>query len=176
MREAYIGFGGNLGDVAATFDKALTELLADGHCHLISSSSLYRSPPWGGVVQPDYLNAVVKIETSHTARKLLQRLMAVEQTHGRDRRNEVRWGARSLDLDLLLFGDTRITESDLEVPHPRMLERAFVLIPLLEIAPDLVLMDGTPLCDVVSPHSGAIMEVLDRHVQPERQNESDTTA
>lgn len=175
MPTAFVGFGGNLGDVARTFDSALAGLLADGCSRFLVSSSLYRSRPWGGVEQPDYLNAVVQIETLHSAHALLNRLLAVEAAHGRNRAQEVRWGARTLDLDLLLYGTQHIETPDLEVPHPRLLERGFVVLPLLEIAPDLQWMDGTPLRERIRTDASAIMEVLDRRIQPEPHNETDPT-
>lgn len=175
MQKAFIGFGGNLGDVAETFDAAVADLLSDGRSTFVSSSSLYRSPPWGGVAQPDYLNAAVQIETAHAPHALLALMLAVEQKHGRDRMGGIRWGPRTLDLDLLLYGDRQIDEAGLELPHPRLLQRAFVVMPLLELAPGLQLPDGTALRDAASAHTGAIMEVLDRRIQPERHDETDAT-
>ena len=175
MPGAFVGFGGNLGDVARTFDRALADLLADGRSRFIASSSLYRSRPWGGVEQPDYLNAVVQIETAHPPHALLRRLLAVEALHGRNRAQETRWGARTLDLDLLLYGAQKIETPELEVPHPRLLARDFVVLPLLEIVPDLQWIDGMPLRERIPAAPSAIMEVLDRRVQPEPHHEADST-
>ncbi len=175
MQTAFVGFGGNLGDVAATFDKALARLLADGGIRFRESSHVYRTPPWGGIAQPDYLNAVVRLDTTLTPQDLLTRMLAVEAAFGRQRAQEIRWGARTLDLDLLLYGDLRIDDESLQVPHPRFKERAFVVVPMAEIAPDRVLFDGSVLRDIASAHAGAIMTVLDRRIQPERQNETDST-
>jgi 2-amino-4-hydroxy-6-hydroxymethyldihydropteridine diphosphokinase len=175
MQDVYVGFGGNLGDVAATFDAALSELLAESDARFISSSFLYRSPPWGGVAQPDYLNAVVHLQSARSAQSLLQLMLSIEKRHGRDRNTEVRWGARTLDLDLLLYGDSEIDEDHLQVPHPRVLARAFVVIPLLDIADPQLRVNGVTLRDAAETHSGAIIEKLPRQIQPESKHEADST-
>ena len=105
----------------------------------------------GGVDQPRFVNAVAGLETSLSPRELLERLLDVERSLGRDRAVEERWGPRTLDLDLLLYGGESIDEPGLEVPHPRLTERAFVLEPLLELDPDLRLPDGRPLRDLYGP-------------------------
>ena len=103
---------------------------------LLRVSRRYRTPAWGMVAQPDFLNAVALLETELPARGLLEALLAIERAHGRDRASETRWGPRTLDLDLLLYGDAVIDEPGLRVPHPHLHERAFALRPMLEIAPD----------------------------------------
>jgi 2-amino-4-hydroxy-6-hydroxymethyldihydropteridine diphosphokinase len=148
---AFIGLGGNLGDVAASFRAAATSIAALPETRVIAGSSLYASPAWGGVAQPDYLNAVLEIDTGLSAIALLEALLAIERTHGRDRSLAPRWGPRPLDCDILLFADAIIDNECLQVPHPRMAERAFVLLPLAEIAPDLSV-----------PGLGALMPLLDR--------------
>ena len=131
--EAFIGLGANLGDAAAALRSALDELSRLPQTRLIASSSLYRTAPVdaGG---PDYLNAVARIETSLDPHALLDALQAIELAHGRER--PYINAPRTLDLDLLLYGEQQIASPRLTVPHPRMLERAFVLQPLLEIAPE----------------------------------------
>ncbi len=104
---------------------------------LLRASRLYRTPAWGQIEQPDFINAVAMIETGLGARELLDRLLAIERDFGRVRAEDERWGPRTLDLDLLLFGDAVIDEPGLQVPHPHLHERAFALVPLAEIAPEL---------------------------------------
>lgn len=126
---AYVGIGSNLGNRFENVERALAALGALGA--IVARSSLYRTAPWGNPEQPWFLNAVVVLQTELAPRMLLQRLRAVEDEAGRTRVE--RWGARTLDLDLLLYDDLRIDEPDLRVPHPLLRERAFVLVPLSEI-------------------------------------------
>ncbi|MDN2568277.1 2-amino-4-hydroxy-6-hydroxymethyldihydropteridine diphosphokinase [Aquibium sp. A9E412] len=132
---AYLGLGGNLGDPAAAMATALRRLDAHAAITVAAVSSLYRTPPWGKTDQPDFLNAVARLDTHLAPRALLEALLAVER--GLDRVRGERWGPRPIDLDILLHGTATVAEPGLSVPHPRMLERAFVLLPLAEIAPDL---------------------------------------
>lgn len=132
---AYVGLGGNLGDAGATLRAALAELDALPDTRLDRASRLYRTPAWGIVDQPDFVNAVARLRTGLDPRTLLDELLAIERAHGRDRDAETRWGPRALDLDLLLHGQAQLDEPGLQLPHPHLHERAFVLVPLLEIAP-----------------------------------------
>ena len=134
MTPAYIGVGSNLEDPRAQVASALDELGALPRSRLVARSSLYRSAPLGYEAQPEFINAVARLDTELAAAELLARLQSIEAEHGR--RRSFANAPRSLDLDLLLFGDERIREPQLTVPHPRMHERAFVLLPLIEIAPD----------------------------------------
>jgi 2-amino-4-hydroxy-6-hydroxymethyldihydropteridine diphosphokinase len=136
---AYLGLGGNIGEPAAAMAAALRRLDAHPQVRVVRVSALYRTPPWGIEDQPDFLNAVAEIETSLGVRGLLAACLQTERDLKRERRE--RWGPRTVDVDILLFGEERIAQEDLVVPHPRMLERAFVLVPLAEIAPGL-LLDG----------------------------------
>jgi 2-amino-4-hydroxy-6-hydroxymethyldihydropteridine diphosphokinase len=131
----YLSLGGNLGDPAASMATALRLLDADDDTRVIAVSSLYRTPPWGKLDQPDFLNAAAEISTALAPRALLDLCLEAERKLKRVR--EERWGPRLIDIDILVFGDRVIHETGLEVPHPRMLERAFVLAPLAEIAPEL---------------------------------------
>ena len=131
----YLSLGGNLGDPAASMATALRLLDADDDTRVIAVSSLYRTPPWGKLDQPDFLNAAAEISTALAPRALLDLCLEAERKLKRVR--EERWGPRLIDIDILVFGDRIIHETGLEVPHPRMLERAFVLAPLAEIAPEL---------------------------------------
>jgi len=135
MIDAYIGIGGNLGDASLTVDRAFEALGRIDSTRLLARSSLYRSAPVGFLQQPDFVNAVAHLATTLPAARLLEQLLAIERAHGR--RRDIPNGPRTLDLDLLLYGTVRIASPGLVVPHPRMGDRAFVLAPLAEIAPDL---------------------------------------
>ena len=134
---AFVGLGGNLGDPEVTLDAALQALDGVQDTRLLRASRLYRTPAWGVEQQPDFLNAVAMLETRLGAPALLESLFVIERQHGRVREAEQRWGPRTLDLDLLLYGDAVIDEPGLRVPHPHLHERAFALLPLLEIAADV---------------------------------------
>lgn len=140
MTIAYIGLGANLGDAKSTLQRALASFDALPDTTLLASSSLYRTAPVDAN-GPDYINAVAKIDTTLTAHDLLRALQNAEQLHGRTR--AYRNAPRTLDLDILLFGDETIHDIDLTVPHPRMHERAFVLYPLAELQPELTLSQGS---------------------------------
>jgi len=133
---AYIGLGSNLGDAISNVCNANKQLNSLPGTKVVASSSLYQSSPVGYVDQADFVNAVSRIETILAPESLLSLLQGVELEFGRQR-DGARWGPRTLDLDLLLYGDTILKSDSLEVPHPRMHERAFVLYPLQELAPDL---------------------------------------
>jgi 2-amino-4-hydroxy-6-hydroxymethyldihydropteridine diphosphokinase len=143
---AFLGLGSNLGDRLANLQAAVDALRTEPGVRVTASSRVWETAPVGGPPQPDYLNAVIRIETDLSARDLLDVARRIEARLGRVRRE--RWGARTLDVDILLFDQERIEEPDLVVPHPRMTQRAFVLLPLLELEPDPVLPDGTRLKDV----------------------------
>lgn len=136
---AYLGLGGNIGDPAAAMRAALAALAAHEGVAVAAVSSLYRTPPWGRTDQPDFLNAVAALDTKLGAHALLALCLSTERALKRVRAE--RWGPRLIDMDILLFGNERHDEDGLQVPHPRMLERAFVMAPLAEIAPELML-DG----------------------------------
>lgn len=133
---AYIGLGSNLDDPSAQVEAAVGALARLPHTRLTARSRLYRTAPWGEVAQPDFVNAAARLDTSLGAADLMQALLDIERAAGRVRGAQ-RHGPRVLDLDLLLYGDRRIDTADLAVPHPRLAERAFVLVPLREIAPAL---------------------------------------
>lgn len=135
---AYIGIGSNLDNPVAQVQEAIAELGAIPDSILIARSSLYGSKPMGAAGQPDYVNAVVAIDTVLSPQALLQALQAIERRQGRERTGE-KWGPRVLDLDLLLYGGRVINTADLTVPHPGLHERDFALIPLEEIAGDITI-------------------------------------
>ena len=154
---AYIGLGANLGEAAATVRRALDGLSTLPHTRLRAQSSLFRTAPIdaGG---DDYVNAVAAIDTSLAADELLAQLQALEQQHGRQRPYPN--APRTLDLDLLLYGDERIATADLTVPHPRMTQRAFVLIPLLQIDPFIVIPGMGPAHQFVPDVAGQSIQKL----------------
>jgi len=136
MAEALIALGGNVGDVRTTFDHALAMFCDGADVRLIARSSDYATLPWGVEDQPPFVNCCTLVETRLPPPALLARAQDVERAFGRDRANEQRWGPRTLDIDLITYDDVTMDEPDLTLPHPRLFERAFVLIPLIEIAPD----------------------------------------
>lgn len=130
--EATLGFGGNLGDPVAAFAGALARLRAHTAVELKTVSSVWRTAPWGKLDQPEFRNMAVQIETSLAADELLTLCLEIERGAGRERRE--RWGPRTLDIDILTYGNETIDRPGLQIPHPRIVERAFVLAPLAEIA------------------------------------------
>ena len=136
MAEALIALGGNVGNVRATFDKAIANICGMTQAELLARSSDYTTPPWGDEQQDPFINACIAIDTSLDPHALLFTLHKIEKKFGRDRASERRWGPRTLDLDLLSYDDGVINRPDLILPHPRLFERAFVLVPLVEIRPD----------------------------------------
>jgi 2-amino-4-hydroxy-6-hydroxymethyldihydropteridine diphosphokinase len=137
---AFLGIGSNLGDRLGSLQAAADLLGSAEGVQVVASSRLYETEPVGGPPQPDFLNAVLEVRSELTARGLLEVCLATERELGRTR--EVRWGPRTVDVDLLIFDDQVIDEPDLVVPHPRAHERSFVLVPLLELEPDPVLAGG----------------------------------
>jgi len=131
---AIVGLGGNVGDPRALMAAAVARLAARPGINLRAVSALYRTPPWGKTDQPAFLNAAIRVETSLSARALLDALLDVERELGRERGE--RWGPRTIDLDILLFGTEDIDEPGLHVPHPRLAERAFALQPLVDVLPE----------------------------------------
>jgi 2-amino-4-hydroxy-6-hydroxymethyldihydropteridine diphosphokinase len=136
MAEALLALGGNVGDARATLDRAVA-LLCDGTVvRLLARSADYRTPPWGVEDQAPFVNLCIVAATELSPQALLARALSVERALGRDRRREQRWGPRPVDIDILAYDDAVVNEPDLTLPHPRLFERAFVLVPLAEIAPD----------------------------------------
>jgi 2-amino-4-hydroxy-6-hydroxymethyldihydropteridine diphosphokinase len=146
---AYVGLGANLGDREDTIRRAVALVDELGGVLVVGVSSLRETEPWGPVEQPRYLNGAVAVETDLPPRELLDALLDVERGLGRARDDEERWGPRTIDLDLLLYGDLVLDEPGLDVPHPRLHERRFALEPLAELAPDALL-----------PGRGTVAELL----------------
>lgn len=134
----FIGLGGNLGDVPSTLKQAIARISALPGVTYVAHSGFYRTPPWGGIAQPDYINAVLELDTVLEPQELLEQLLDVERQHGRDRCSELHWGPRTLDCDILLFGDRVLHGGPLTIPHPRMAERTFVLVPLAELDDNMI--------------------------------------
>ncbi|CAH0538706.1 2-amino-4-hydroxy-6-hydroxymethyldihydropteridine diphosphokinase [Vibrio marisflavi] len=144
MITSYIAIGSNLADPVAQATQAIEALKRLPRSVFVKASMLYSSTPMGPQDQPDYINAVVEIATELNPLDLLDQTQKIENEHGRVRKSE-RWGPRTLDLDIILYGDQKVNSERLTIPHYGMKEREFVLYPLAEIAPDLTLPDGTPL-------------------------------
>ena len=137
MIKVYIGLGSNLGDPQSQLKKAIIAMNMVPSTSVVKTSSFYRSKPVGPQDQPDYINAVVELDTELSAPVLLDYLQDIENEQGRERK--IKWGARTLDLDILLFGDEIINNDRLQVPHVEMHNRGFVLLPLNEILPDCMI-------------------------------------
>jgi len=156
MVTAYVGLGSNLLDPRVQVERALGFLQTLPKTTLRARSRLYRTRPWGGIEQPDFINAAAAIDTGLSAADLMHALLGIEQAFGRTRQGE-KFGPRIIDLDLLLYGDQACEAPGLRVPHPRLHERAFALLPLAEIAPSLVV-----------PGQGRIDALIDRLDASER--------
>ena len=161
MAEALLGLGGNLGDVRVSLDRAVELLCEDGRAKVRAQSSDFRTPPWGVEDQPAYINRCVMLETGLGPRALLERALAVERALGRDRARERRWGPRPIDIDLLSYDDVVIDEPGLTLPHPHWAQRAFVLVPLAEIAADRVI-GGVSVRDALARVDASGIERLPR--------------
>ena len=145
MSEVFVALGSNLGDRCATLRRALDGLDAVPGLRLRACSRMHQTEPVGGPPQPRFLNAVARLESALGPHALLAALQRLERAHGR--RRTVVDGPRTLDLDLLLYGDHQVADAQLSLPHPRMAERTFVLAPLAELAPRLRMQDGTPVVE-----------------------------
>jgi 2-amino-4-hydroxy-6-hydroxymethyldihydropteridine diphosphokinase len=148
VTRAHVGLGSNLGDRMAFLDAAVRALDADEHTHVMAVSKVYETEPVGGPEQGPYLNAVVVLETDRDPHDLLRMLQEIERLLGRVR--EERWGPRTADLDLLLYDGPPIDDPGLVVPHPRLTERGFVLVPLVDADPLAALPDGTTAFEILA--------------------------
>ncbi len=157
---AYVGLGSNLDDPAMQLRRAFDALGALPQTRLVARSALYQNPPMGPAGQPDFVNAVAGLLTALAPDVLLAALQAIEDRHGR-RRDGSRWGPRVLDLDLLLYGDRRLQTGTLTLPHPGLSERAFVLWPLAQVAPDLRLPLGARVASLAAAMGNADLRRLD---------------
>jgi len=136
VAEALVALGGNLGNVRDTIDRAVAVFCEGQRVRLLARSSDYRTNPWGVEDQPPFVNACIAVETRLSPRALLAHAQAVERALGRERSKERRWGPRQIDIDLIAYDDVALEDPDLTLPHPQLFTRAFVLVPLTEIAPE----------------------------------------
>ena len=158
---AFVGMGGNIGDVANTLMEAIWALEALPQTSVRSQSDLYRSPPWGRTDQAEFMNAVVELQTRLAPSILLDSLIEIEERFGRVRNADERWGPRTLDLDLLLYGDQTIQVPGLCIPHPHLHERAFVLVPLAQIAPNLDVPGQGRVADLLADIDASAITLID---------------
>ena len=159
MADVLIALGGNVGDVRTTFQKAISNICGMTQAELLARSSDYATPPWGDEAQDPFVNACIRIDTSLDPHALLFTLHKIEKKFGRDRAKETRWGPRTLDLDLIAYDDVSIQKPELTLPHPKLFERAFVLLPLAEIVPDRVIA-GRRVASALAALSTAGIEQL----------------
>jgi 2-amino-4-hydroxy-6-hydroxymethyldihydropteridine diphosphokinase len=157
---AYVGLGANLADPRRKVEAALTAIATLPHTRLVRHSSLYRSAPWGVADQPEFVNAAAQIETALSPPELMQALLGIERDFGRERSGD-RWGPRVIDLDLLVYADRVIDEPGLHVPHPHLHERAFVLVPLAEIAPGLEVPGKGPVSGLLAQIDASACRLLE---------------
>ena len=159
MSRADLALGGNVGDSRAILDRAVALLCEGTDIRLLARSSDYRTAPWGVIEQAPFINLCIAVETALTPHQLLARAHAVERALGRDRSREQRWGPRTADIDIIAYGDLALNDETLILPHPRLFERAFVLVPLAEIAPDLI-VSGTRIADAAARFAHEKIEKL----------------
>lgn len=162
MAEALIALGGNVGDVRATFDHVVAMLCDGPDVRLVARSSDYRTPPWGVLEQPAFINSCLLVDTILTPRALLDLAHRIETALGRRRADEQRWGPRTIDIDLIAYDDVVLNEPDLQLPHPHLFERAFVLLPLADIAPERTI-GGTTVRDALARVDTGGIEKLPMH-------------
>lgn len=155
MTVAWIGIGSNVGDRVGFCRRAVTELEIAPGIAVDAISSIYETSPVGGPPQRSFMNLVVRLETSLGPRELLEASQRIERRLGREE-SDIRWGPRVVDLDVLLFGDEKVSEPDLEIPHPRLTERRFVLVPILEVDPEATDPWGARLADSLPEAEGDV--------------------
>jgi 2-amino-4-hydroxy-6-hydroxymethyldihydropteridine diphosphokinase len=158
MTQAYLGIGSNVGERRSFCRRAVAQLDAAQGLDVVATSSLYETSPVGGPPQRSFVNLVCKIETSLDAQELLEMCNNIERRLGREP-SEMRWGPRVIDIDILTFGDEKLNEPGLEIPHPRMTMRRFVLVPLLEIDPEASDPWGTRYADWLDEAEGEVVRL-----------------
>ncbi|GAB1262481.1 2-amino-4-hydroxy-6-hydroxymethyldihydropteridine diphosphokinase [Aurantivibrio plasticivorans] len=162
--QAYIALGSNLSDPLSQVSSAVEQLKCLPNSRVTALSAWYRSKAIGPGEQPDYINGALQLDTQLSPHQLLEHTQSIEANHGRERR--IRWAARTLDLDILLFGDQTLDSDNLQIPHPRLTERNFVLYPLADIDPDMVFPDGTQLSTLISQSSMSGLQRLAPEATP----------
>jgi len=158
---AYVGIGGNVGEVETTLAEAMWALDSLPQTSMRAQSRLYRTPPWGNTEQPPFLNAVVELQTRLAPRVLADMPLEIETRFGRDRSEGEKWGPRELDLDLLVYGEEEHDEPGMHLPHPHLHERAFVLVPLAEIAPQLEIVGMGKVAQMLQAVDTTGIEAID---------------
>jgi 2-amino-4-hydroxy-6-hydroxymethyldihydropteridine diphosphokinase len=159
MTEAFLALGGNIGDSRTIIEQAIGLLCDEAEVRLTARSSDYRTAPWGLTNQPSFINACIAVRTTLTPLALLARAHDVERRLGRSREQEQRWGPRTIDIDILTYDDLTIDEANLILPHPRLFERAFALVPLAEIAPQQTI-NGIRIRDAIVKIDSSNIEKL----------------
>lgn len=159
MGGIFVGVGSNLGDASSQVKSAISQIGQIPEVKVLRSASLYGSKPFGPVEQNDFVNTVIEIESSLEPHDLLKRLKQLEQNMGRV--HGVRWGPREIDLDILIYGSRKFSSATLQLPHPGITERAFVLIPLAELEPELVLPGDLPILDAIQRLEPGLVWLLD---------------
>ena len=159
MTAAVLGLGGNIGDPRSEMVSALRRLDMNSKIDVVAVSPLYLTPPWGKTDQPPFLNAAARIETSLSPRSLLSAILDVERELGRERSE--RWGPRTIDIDILVFGTVDIDEPRLHIPHPRLTERAFALVPLIDVMPEAMIEGRSPTDWLSHVDSASITRIAD---------------
>jgi 2-amino-4-hydroxy-6-hydroxymethyldihydropteridine diphosphokinase len=157
----FVGLGGNVGQIENTLMEAIWAMESLPQTSLRAQSAYYRSPPWGRTDQADFINAVIELQTRLAPRVLLDYLLEIEERFGRVRNAEDKWGPRTLDLDLLYFGDQEIKQPGMHIPHPHLHERAFVLVPLAEIAANLEIPGRGRVADLLAAVDATGVEAID---------------
>ena len=163
--QVFAGIGANVGDPALTLREAVRRLEGEGGIRVVAASPVYRNPPMGPQDQPHFLNAVLEMSVEISPQELLKRFLAIELEFGRVR--DIRWGPRTLDLDILVYGDVRVDEPGLTIPHPHMLERSFVLTPLADLHPqDLHPVTNQPYLELANAAGRENLERVDVSLLP----------
>ncbi len=162
MNRVFIGLGGNQGDSYRILSQAVEHIAQFAETQLVAVSSFYQSPAWGGIEQADFTNAVLEIRTALAPETLLSSLHELEHSFGRNRSQEQRWGPRSLDCDILLYGHLQINTDALILPHPRLTERAFVLMPLFEIDPNLFIAEFGTVSELLTAVATQPIKKIDK--------------
>jgi 2-amino-4-hydroxy-6-hydroxymethyldihydropteridine diphosphokinase len=161
MERVFIGLGGNQGDTVLILKQAIQQIAHFDETEMVAVSSFYLSPAWGGIEQAAFTNAVLEIRTTMQPEALLHTLLELERHFGRNRTQEVRWGPRRLDCDILLYGNYQLNTQQLIIPHPRLTERAFVLLPLFELDPKLFIAEFGTVSELLNEVADQMIKKID---------------
>jgi 2-amino-4-hydroxy-6-hydroxymethyldihydropteridine diphosphokinase len=161
MERVFIGLGGNQGDTVLILKQAIQQIAHFDETEMVAVSSFYLSPAWGGIEQAAFTNAVLEIRTTMQPEALLHTLLELERHFGRNRTQEVRWGPRRLDCDILLYGNYQLNTQQLIIPHPRLTERVFVLLPLFELDPKLFIAEFGTVSELLNEVADQMIKKID---------------